>query len=263
MDFETIVVKTVDEIALVTLNRPEKLNAWTYQMGAELRQAIVSANDDPDIIGIVVTGAGRGFCAGADIEAVFAAQQEQDPPYRAEADTDDWVDLVRRSKPIIAAVNGAAIGVGLSQLMAMDRIIASTTAKFSFRFVKMGVSPELASSFYLSQRVGFGAASELMLTGKTITAGEAARLRLVDACVEPQSLIDTAIAAARAMGENPLAAIAETKALLTANIAADSLEAVQARENAALNRCYESPEHHEAIAAFMEKRAPDFRKARG
>lgn len=260
---ETIETRVDERILVITLNRAERLNAWTYQMGAELRAAITDANARNDIDAIVITGAGRGFCAGADIEEVFKAQADgAAPPHREAANTGDWVRLVRASKPIVAAINGAAIGVGLSQLLAMDRLVASHDARFSFRFVKMGVTPELASSFYLSQRVGFGVASDLMLTGRTIDAQKAFEIHLVDDLVAPAALLDTAINDARNMGSNPHAAVLETKALLTANLAEADLDAVQEREMAALARSYQTAEHHEAIAAFLDKREPDFARAR-
>jgi len=132
----------------------------------------------------------------------------------------------------------------------------------SMRFVKMGITPELASSHYLFARVGFGQASELMLSGKTIPADEALALGLVDKVVSAESLVESACAVARSMGENPRSAIAQIKQLITANAAETDMQAVQKREMQALNEAYQSPEHKEAIAAFLEKRAPDFKAAR-
>ena len=260
--FETLLTSLVDGVLTITLNRPDKLNAWTYQMGAELRACIIAANDDAAVDALVVTGAGRAFCAGADISLVFDAQSKQAPPYREEADTGDWVALLRRSKPMVAAINGAAIGVGLSQVLAMDQILAADNASLSLRFVKLGLVPELASSHFVAQRCGFGAASNLILTGRTVSAVEAHTLRLVDAVTSPESLLDSAQALARAMGENPRAATQEAKRLLTLNAAEGDLDRVLRREFAALDRCYSSVEHREAIDAFLEKRAPDFRRAR-
>ena len=261
-DFATITTTLDARVLLVTLNRPDKLNAWTFQMGAELRTAIVAANADEAIEAIVLTGAGRGFCAGADIEQVFDAQSKAEPPFKREARADAWVALVRASKPIIAAINGAAIGIGLTQVLPCDHIVCADDALLSLRFVKLGLVPELASSYFVVQRCGFGTASELMLTGRTIEGSEAASLGLVDRVVPAGDLLDTALAVARSMGENPQAALSEIKALLTLNGADSDLERVQAREFAALDRCYASAEHREAIDAFLEKRAPDFARAR-
>lgn len=260
MAFETILVESRDAIALITLNRPERLNAWTYQMGAEMAQAVVDANADDNINAIVVTGAGRGFCAGADIGDVFQAQAENRPsrPERPR----DWVALVRESKPMVAAINGAAIGVGLTQVLAMDYLIAANGAKLSARFVKLGLVPELASSHFLGQRLGFGQANELMLTGKTIVAEEALRIGLVDKVVEADELLPAALEMAASMGDNPQSALRMIKQLITENTSEPDLALVQKRELDALKSLYSSAEHHEAIAAFMEKRQPDFKKAR-
>lgn len=265
MSYETILTDVDDGILTITLNRPDRLNAWTPRMGAELSAATAGANDDPQIEAIVVTGAGRGFCAGADVGEVFAAQRE---PGAAQARTGedpamrDWVMQVRESKPMVAAINGPAIGVGLTQVLPFDALIAAEGAKLSLRFIRMGLVPELASSQILLQRVGFGAASDLMLTGRTLLADEAKDLGLVDRVVAPEALGDTARAVARSMGSNPQTALRLVKALLTRNAHEPDLRAVQKRELEALQKCYASPEHEEAIRAFVEKREPDFRAAR-
>lgn len=264
MTFATITYEVQDDIGLITLNRPDRLNAWTYQMGAELRQALQNANADEAVTALVVTGAGRGFCAGADIEAVFKAQAEEaDAGSQGDAvGMGDWVSLVRESKPLIAAINGAAVGVGLTQVLPMDYLIAAETAKISLRFVKMGLVPELASSQLVVSRVGLGRASRLMLTGETLNGAEAARVQLVDECVADQDLLSQAFAVARAMGCNPQGALRQIKALITANMVETDLQLVQQREGVALAECYASAEHHEAIEAFMNRREPDFKAAR-
>ncbi len=261
MDYKTILTEQRDDVLVITLNRPERMNAWTYDMAEELAQAINAANESDDIGAMVLTGAGRGFCAGADVEAVFKAQAEGGAETRTQ-DARDWVGLVRRSKPIVAAINGAAIGLGLTQILPLDYLVASDTAKLSVRFVKMGVVPELASSCFLFARLGFGQASELMLSGRTVDASEALSLGLVDAVVEPPRLVDDAVSVARSMGENPREGIRMIKELITLNAAETDLKTIQKREGEALARAYESPEHKEAIAAFLEKRTPDFKAAR-
>lgn len=261
MHYDTLLTDNDSGVLRITLNRPERLNAWTYRMGAELSDAVSRANDDDDVIAIVVTGAGRGFCAGADIQDVFKAQAEGDLPAR-DGNPRDWVGLVRASKPMVAAINGAAIGVGLTQVLPMDYLIASANAKLSVRFVKMGLVPELASSHFLTLRMGFGRASELMLSGRTVDGAEALQLGLVDRVTSPEDLVSTATAVARGMGENPQASLRMIKQLLTENMSERDLGAVQRREIEALQRCYTSPEHKEAINAFLEKREPDFKAAR-
>lgn len=258
--YEQILTSTDGGVRTITMNRPDRLNAWTHQMGRELAHAIKHANNDDDVLAIVLTGAGRGFCAGADMEAVFQANASGEA---SDADgPGDWVGLVRSSKPLVAAVNGPAIGVGLSQIMSMDHIVAASGAKLSLRFVKVGVVPELASSQLVPMRIGFGRASELMLTGRMVLAEEAAAIGLVDQVVEPDQLLAAAHEMAIAMGENPQSSLRLTKQLLTANMSDPSLVDVQRREQTALAEAYVSPEHHEAVAAFVEKREPDFKAAR-
>ena len=144
----------------------------------------------------------------------------------------------------------------------MDYLIAGENAKLSMRFVKMGLVPELASSHFLATRMGFGNASELMLSGKTIMADEAKELGLVDRVTSQEDLLSVSIEVAKGMGDNPLASVRHIKQLLTANTSESDLKAVQKREMEALKECYESAEHKEAISAFLEKREPDFKRAR-
>jgi 2-(1,2-epoxy-1,2-dihydrophenyl)acetyl-CoA isomerase len=263
MTYETILTEINDGVLTVTMNRPERLNAWTYQMGAEMQSALEAANANNDVGAIVFTGAGRGFCAGADIQDLFKTQADSgEVGGSATGQPRDWVGLLRESKPCIAAVNGAAIGVGLTQILPMDYIIASNEAKLSARFVKMGLVPELASSHFLAARCGFGAASELMLTGRIVLAEEAQQLRMIDKVVSAQELLPTAVALAQDMGSNPQSSLRSIKQLLSQNMMETDLKQVQLREGEALAQCYKSPEHHEAINAFLEKRDPDFKKAR-
>jgi len=261
MGYETILTDVVDGVLQITLHRPERLNAWTYAMSRELSDAVTRANDDEAVAAIVVTGAGRGFCAGADIEAVFQAQIDGEDVTGVEG-PEDWVALVRRSKPMVAAINGPAVGIGLTQILPMDQLLASPSAKLSLRFVKLGIVPELASSHWVCRRLGFGKASELLLTGRNVDAEEALRIGLVDAVVPSEELLPAAHAMAHAMGDNPRASVRRIKELLTQNAAEADLERVQAREIEALMRCYASEEHREAVDAFLHKRAPDFAAAR-
>lgn len=260
-NYDTIVTSQEEGVMTITMNRPERLNAWTYQMGAELQQAIEAGNADATVDVFILTGAGRGFCAGADIKDLFKDQADAaDSGTNEQRPARDWVGLIRRAKPIIAAVNGVAVGVGLTQILPCDFIMASSTAKFSARFVKMGVVPELASSYYLVARTGYGLANRMMLTGETIDATEAARIGLVDELVDDaDDLLERATQLAKQIGENPPGALGAVKALVTANMAEPDIKAVQRREMAALTEAYRSPEHHEAIAAFIEKRAPNFK----
>lgn len=254
MGFEEIITEERDGVLLVTLNRPDRLNAWTPTMSGELTEAIEAADADDSIGAVVVTGAGRGFCAGADIEVTFRAQLDGDESAARPVTRRNWVELIRSTKPIVAAVNGPAVGVGLTMILPFDRIVASTTARFSLRFVKMGLVPELASSHFLPARVGLGAASDLMLSGRIIDATEAHELGLADELVEADVLVDRALVVAREYGENPRPQLRWIKELLSMNAAEPDIDLVQRRELDYLQRAYATDEHREAVRAFVERR---------
>lgn len=259
MAYEQIVRDQRDDVVVLTLNRPERMNAWTPVMMAELTDAIAAADGDRSVGAVVVTGAGRAFCAGADVAAVFNAQLEGDRRAGAAQTDRDWIELIRSTKPIVAAVNGPAIGVGLTMLLPFDRIMATPEAKLSVRFIKMGLVPELGSSMFLAQRCGWGGASDLMLSGRTMLGEEAFAVGLVDELVPAESLLDAAVDRARSYGENPSPQLRWIKQLLTQNVSEVDPAVVQQRELAALAQAYATPEHKEAVAAFMEKRKPVFR----
>ncbi len=252
MDYREITVEDYGEVRVITLNRPEKLNAWTHTMNHELVNAFLVGNADPAVGAFVVTGAGRGFCAGADITEVFANQAGRD-----DRPSHNWVDLMRTSKPVVGAINGASIGVGLTLTLSMDFLIAHPDAKLSMRFVKMGVVPELASSHFLVQRCGWGSASDLVLSGRTVLGVEAKELGLVDALAD--DVLDAAVDRAASYAENAPPSIRLSKDLLTQNATDSDLRAVQRRELKALEEAYATADHREAVAAFMERRPPKFR----
>lgn len=269
MDYTQITVDrrgAAGEIVVITLNRPEKLNAWTPTMAEQQADAIAAANDDPTVGAIVMTGAGRGFCAGADMDATFKSRIDGVDPGNDTAggvgglpNGLDWVALLRSSKPIVCAVNGAAIGIGVTMCLPADQIIASSAAKFGMGFIKMGLVPELASTRLLPAWVGFGKASDLCLSGRIVLADEALRIGLADDVVEPDSLLDTAIARASSYAANPDLQLRMTKQLLTDNIVETDLVAIQRSEQRRLEECWASPEHAEAVNAFLEKRPAVFR----
>ena len=216
--------------SLLTLNRPDKLNAWTPRMSAELADAIEAADADPAVGAVVMTGAGRGFCAGADIDAVFDAQLQGDAAAASVPQGDrDWVELVRATKPIVAAVNGPAIGIGLTMILPFDRIVVADGAKLSVRFVKMGLVPELASTLFLPLRCGWGPRGPDAV-GPHGAAREAVALGLVDEVVAPDDVLEVAIARARSYAANPTPQLRWIKQLLTQNANETDTGAVQLRE---------------------------------
>jgi enoyl-CoA hydratase/carnithine racemase len=253
MTYDQITTERREGALLVTLNRPERLNAWTPRMSGELVDAIEGADADDDIGAVVVTGAGRGFCAGADIEA-FNAQLDGDDSAARPENRRSWIDVVRSTKPIVAAVNGVAVGIGLTMILPFDRIIASTDARFSLRFVKMGLVPELGSSHLVPARIGFGAASDLMLSGRMLDAAGALDVGLCDEVVAADDLVATALERAGEYGANPARQLRWIKQLLTQNESEADLDLVQRRELELLEQAYVSPEHADAVRAFLEKR---------
>ncbi|MEB2283535.1 MAG: enoyl-CoA hydratase [Polyangiaceae bacterium UTPRO1] len=270
MSYDQITYETRGAVALVTLARPEKLNAWTPRMGMEQADAIARANADPAIGAIVMTGAGRGFCAGADMEATFKSRIEGvDPGGNTAAGQGgmpaglDWVATARAAKPLVAAVNGAAVGIGMTMILPFDVIVASEQAKLGMLFIKVGLVPELASTHFLVQRMGFGRASEMCLSGRIYSAVEAHQAGLVDVLTSAGDLLPRAFAIAESFAANPDPQLRMIKKLLTENGSASDLAAVQERESALLRECWKSPEHAEAVAAFLEKRPPRFRTVPG
>ncbi|MGH2632284.1 MAG: enoyl-CoA hydratase-related protein, partial [Tepidiformaceae bacterium] len=240
MAFEQITVEQRGRVSVLTLNRPEKLNAWTPQMMAELMQAMKAAAGDAATGAIVVTGAGRAFCAGADVDAVFRKQsQERDSGEESKAaqnaGSGDWVRFLRElPKPTIAAVNGAAVGIGVTQVLPMDFRLASENARFGMFFVKMGLVPELASSALLPQMVGQARALDWCLTGRMIPAAEAREAGLVSEVVPAQGLVDRAVELGEQLAGQSAYAMTNIRQLIVANTNEDDLAAAQRREGAAL-----------------------------
>jgi 2-(1,2-epoxy-1,2-dihydrophenyl)acetyl-CoA isomerase len=258
---ETILTEQRGDVLLITLNRPEKLNAWTTRMGRELKQAICDANADAGIGAVVVTGAGRAFCAGADIGDTFAERDttsSSGPGSTGANVAYEWVELCLRSKPLLAAVNGICLGVGITQILCFDGIIASEQARFGIGFIKLGLVPELAATRFLTHRMGPGRSRLFALSGDLWTADEALAAGLVDRVAVHEDLVDEAVDLAARIAANPAPQLQWTKQLLIDNALEVDLRRVQDREMEVIARCFESPEHAEAVRAFVEKRAPEF-----
>ena len=264
---DAVLYEKQGNVAILTFNEPEALNPLSTERWLGLLQGMEKANADDDIGAIIITGAGRAFCAGADIGKTFLPKLNGDEEYEADDHRlgglglpFDWLQIARESKPLIAAVNGIAVGVGATCILPCDIIIADEDAQFGYLFAKMGITPELGSSYYLQARVGFTAASELVMTGRLIKADEALRIGLVNRVVPNEELLATAIKTAKAVTANPTNALQRAKRLLDANREESDANAIWQKESDALRESFAQPEHKEAVYAFLEKRKPDFKK---
>jgi enoyl-CoA hydratase/carnithine racemase len=276
-DLETLAVAVDDDgIATLTLHRPDALNAFTVTMAAELEAFFRAAATDDAIRAVVVTGAGRAFCAGMDLSAVgnvFGLDEDAAPtpadlrdrlteePFQSGVrDTGGKVTLAIHEcpKPVIAAINGPAVGIGATMTLAMDLRLASTKARIGFVFGKLGIVPEAASSWFLPRIVGIQQALEWVYSAEILTAEQALAGRLVRSVHEPDELLDAAYALARSfvVGRSPVA-LGLAKQLLYRNAAAPHpLDAHRADSLAMWHTSV--GDGKEGVAAFLEKREPHF-----
>lgn len=205
MNFETLLVESISGVTTVTLNRPEKLNAYTVKMGEELVDLFEILRDDDSCRSIVLTGSGRGFCAGVDLSQLREPESSEAslPKLGEERLVKGYAaDLFHYPKPLIAAFNGAAIGVGVTMTLPFDVRIASSTAKFGLPFARLGIVPGLGSTYLLPRIIGPSNAKILAMTGRTIDASTALKLGLVDQVVDDADLLDTAREIAGEMGQS-------------------------------------------------------------
>jgi len=260
---ETLLTEQEGRVGIIRLNRPDRLNAWNDVMGRELEKQIRTWNQDDTIGAILVTGEGRAFCAGADIGG-FAERAETNREGGGEHMARGGAPithLIRESKPTIAAVNGYAVGVGLTMILPFDVRFASSSALLSIRFIKMGLMPELGSTRLLAELVGLGHATDMCLSGRMVPADEALAMGLVTRVTEPEDLMAAALEKAHEMANNPTQAMMMIKELLRKNPLDPDLEAVMERENLRDQIARRLPDHHEAVAAFQAKRDPNFNQS--
>ncbi len=260
--YETLLYEPEGHVLVITLNRPEKLNAWNGRMETEFLDTLDAASADGAIRAIVVTGAGRAFCAGGDIGAwsqdLSSNSRRQGSPLLARDGSPDVPIALARSKPVIAAINGHAVGIGLTVTLACDMRIASERAQFSARFVKVGLTPECGSTRYLPLVAGMGNALFMALTGRIIDAREAKERGIVDRVVPHDSLLPEAMALAGEIAGNPPAAVWLAKRLIHENANESDLRRVVTSEGFAIREARRQPDHAEAVQAFVEKRSPKF-----
>ncbi|MCL6626042.1 enoyl-CoA hydratase-related protein [Alicyclobacillus shizuokensis] len=257
--YETIRYQVEDGVALVTLNRPQVMNAVNQQMGKELYDAFKRVDADASVRALVLTGEGRGFCSGQDL-----SEGQSVEPGASLGDTvrERYNLLIARlhglSVPTIAAVSGAAAGAGFSLALACDLRFAAVNAKFTLAFNKIGLVPDSGASYFLPRLVGVGKALELAWTGDVLSAETARALGIVNHVYEPDQLLQETLAFARQLAQGPTFAYRLTKQALFANATAslaDALE-VEAQLQDAAGR---SEDFREGVSAFLEKRRPQYR----
>jgi len=262
MTYECLIHEVKDGIATLTLNRPDRLNALGGSLRDDLHDAITRSAADPDVRVLIITGAGKGFCAGGDVKAMNEAKEgRRERPFMEKiAPGRDRTLLAMRDapQPIIAAVNGAAAGAGMNLALGCDIRLASTAAKFSQAFVKRGLHPDWGGTYFLPRVVGMAKACELIFTGAVIDAAEALRLGIVSQVLPPEELLPAAQALARAIADGPPIAIRLAKRGLYRNAESDLRTALE-YETFAQNNCFETEDATEGIKAFVEKRPPRFK----
>jgi enoyl-CoA hydratase/carnithine racemase len=256
--YETLLVERPrDGVVLVTLNRPDRLNAITFQMFDEMHDLCRTLLADADARAVVITGAGRGFCAGLDLDD--AETLPDMTPHEMMLGQQHWagafVNFHELPQPVIAAVNGPAAGGGLGLALAADIRLASPTARFNAAFVRIGLSAgDVGVSWSLPRVVGLGRAAEIMLTGRFVDAEEAATIGLVNRVVPEDALLDESFAIAEQIASNTPFGVTLTKRVLNANVDAGSLSQAVEVENRGQTLATRGQDFREALAAFREKR---------
>lgn len=269
---EELIFETEDNVATVTLNLPGKLNALSQAITAGLWRAIDDARSDDSIRALVITGVGRGFCSGADVEGLAAATGgtaaaiNEAPPVeakpKASPEMRSLVDipaaLLQLPIPVLGAINGVAAGGGLSIALACDIRIASQDARFAAVWVKRALMPDLGISYTLPRAVGLSKACEMIFSGDIIDAAEAERIGLVSKVVPPEQLLSTTMELAKRIAKGPPMAIQYAKEVLYKAQDMD-MEATVKLEAVNFAKCMRSEDAREGVRSFLEKREPDFK----
>src|SRR6186997_840614 len=260
MSYEHINVADDGGITTITLNRPEKLNALAGHMRRDLAEALEAAGSDRNVRVVIITGAGRSFCAGGDVRAMAELIEDQnaDEFSRLLGSARRVITAIRQmTKPVVASIGGPASGAGFNLALACDLRIASTDASFSQSFAKVGLHPDWGGTYFLPRLVTPNKACEMFFLGESIDAAEAARLGLVNQVVAPGELETTTMQLAERLRAAPPIALAAAKHAVYMSQAAE-LEEMLRYETEVQLRCFDSDDGHEGIQAFLEKREPTF-----
>ncbi|MCS6807099.1 MAG: enoyl-CoA hydratase family protein [Acidobacteriota bacterium] len=258
---KTFLYQEEQAVATITLNRPSTLNALTFETYAELRDLFEALQSRDDIRVVVITGQGRGFCSGGDVNSIIGQLFNRDMRGLLEF-TRMTCDLVKNirllRKPVIASLNGVTAGAGAVIALACDLRIAAETAKIAFLFVKVGLcGADMGAAYLLPRVIGLSRATELLYTGDFISAQQAYEFGLYNRVVKPEELESETVAWARKLADGPAFSIGMTKEMLNRELNLDLLTALEA-EAQAQALCMFNPDYREAYEAFVEKRAPRF-----
>ena len=265
MAYEEIIYEVSEQSATITLNRPDKLNSFTNRMLKEIIAAFDESDADDNVRAVIVTGSGRAFCAGADLSGGGETFAKGGSDVKAKTgvmrDGGGLVSLriFESKKPVIGAINGAAVGVGVTMTLPMDIRLASTSSKFGFVFAKRGIVPEAASSWFLPRIVGISQATEWCFTGRMISADEALEGRLVRSVHAPEDLLPAARAIAREIAENTApVSVALSRQMLWRMLGADHPMQAHRVDSRAINSRGASDDAREGVMSFLEKRPAAF-----
>ena len=259
MGYKYILSEVRNRVGVITLNQPEKLNAMSGEMQKEYMEQVREWNDDSMVGSILFTGSGRAFSSGADIarfEANVANATSEGSNFASNAF--EWITLARESKPIICAINGVAVGMGITFTLPCDIRVAAETARMSFRFVRIGLTPEFASTHYLINLVGLGKGMELMLTGKFVESDEALQIGLVNHVYPDNQFFEKSLALAAEIGHCPDWQLRMTKRLMYENYLENDTRKIVTHENDIFKKATRTKAHSEALMAFREKREPNY-----
>lgn len=263
MDFETLGYEVADGVLTLMLNRPDKLNAFTLSMGRELIAAFDAADADDAVRAVVVTGAGRGFCAGADLSegaaAFDAAAHGVQEAFPRDLGGEVSLRIFASTKPVIAAINGPAVGVGATMTLPMDVRLCAESARMGFVFARRGIVPEAASTWFLPRVVGIAQATEWVMTGRVFDAEEALRGGLVRSVHDDGSVLAAARALALEIAENTSAvSVALARQMLWRGLTFEHPMQAHRAESRGMVFRGGAGDAREGVMAFLEKRAPAF-----
>lgn len=265
MNFDEILYDVSDRVATITLNRPDKMNAFTNRMLKEIIAAMDLADADDDVRAVIFTGAGKAYCAGADLSGggETFAKGGSDVSARTGVVRDGGglvaLRIFESTKPVIGAINGAAVGVGVTMTLPMDIRLASESAKFGFVFARRGIVPEAASSWFLPRLVGISQAAEWCYTGRMVSAGEAREARLIRSVHAPDELLPAARALAAEIADNTApVSVALSRRMLWRMLGADHPMQAHRVDSRAINARGASDDAREGVMSFLEKRPARF-----